>query len=67
MARILKCFDIPFSSGPHFVITLYHDPSVYMAVPHGPAHSFIELHKVVIYVINLASFHSLWLSMPVRD
>ena len=27
-ARILKWFDIPFSSGPHFVITLYHDPSV---------------------------------------
>ena len=27
-ARILKWFAIPFSSGPHFVRTLYHDPSV---------------------------------------
>ena len=27
-ARILKRFAIPFSRGPHFVRTLYHDPSV---------------------------------------
>ena len=27
-ARILKWFAIPFSSGPHFVQTLHHDPSV---------------------------------------
>ena len=27
-ARILKQFAIPFSSGPHFVRTLHHDPSV---------------------------------------
>ena len=27
-ARILKWFAIPFSSGPHFVKTLHHDPSV---------------------------------------
>ena len=27
-ARILKWFAIPFSSGPHFVRTLHHDPSV---------------------------------------
>ena len=26
--RILKWFAIPFSSGPHFVRTLHHDPSV---------------------------------------
>ena len=26
-ARILKWFAIPFSSGPRFVRTLYHDPS----------------------------------------
>ena len=26
-ARILKWFAIPFSSGPHFVRTLHHDPS----------------------------------------
>ena len=27
-ARILKWFAIPFSSGPHFVRPLHHDPSV---------------------------------------
>ena len=27
-ARILKWFAIPFSSGPHFVRTLPHDPSI---------------------------------------
>ena len=27
-ARILKWFSIPFSSGPHFVRTLHHDPSI---------------------------------------
>ena len=27
-ARILKCFAIPFSSGPHFVRCLHHDPYV---------------------------------------
>jgi len=27
-ARILKCFVIPFSSGPHFIRTLHHDPSI---------------------------------------
>ena len=27
-ARILKWFAIPFSSGPHFVITLHHDLSI---------------------------------------
>ena len=27
-ARILKWFAIPFSSGPHFVRTLHHDPCV---------------------------------------
>ena len=27
-ARMLKWFAIPFSSGPHFVRTLHHDPSI---------------------------------------
>ena len=27
-ATLLKWFSIPFSSGPHFVRTLHHDPSV---------------------------------------
>ena len=27
-ARILKWFAIPFSSGPHFIRSLHHDPSI---------------------------------------
>ena len=53
-ARILKWLVIPFSSGPHFVRTLYHDLSI-LAL-HGMAHSFIELDKALIYVISLISF-----------
>ena len=44
-ARILKWFAIPFSSGPHFVRTLHHDPSVLVAL-HGMAHSFNELDRL---------------------
>ena len=35
-ARILKWFAVPFSSGPHFVRPLHHDPSI-LGVPiqHG--------------------------------
>ena len=37
-ARILKWFAIPFSSGPHFVRTLHHDPSVWGGpTQHGPS------------------------------
>ena len=37
-ARILKWFAIPFSSGPHFVRTLHHDPSVLGGpTQHGPS------------------------------
>ena len=56
-ARIPKWFAIPFFSGPHFVRTLHHDPSI-LGGPawYGLAYSFIELHKAVIHVIILASF-----------
>ena len=54
-ARTLKWLAFPFSSGPHFVRTLYHDPSVMCAL-HGMAHSFIELEKAVVHVISLISF-----------
>ena len=40
-ARIVEWFDIPFSSGPCFVKTLHHDPSI-LGGPHGMAQSFIE-------------------------
>ena len=43
-ARILKWFAIPFSSRPHFVRTLHHDLSSWVAL-HGMAHSFVELDK----------------------
>ena len=46
---------IPFSSGPHFVKTLHHDPSVLDGL-HSVAHSFNELIKAVIHVISLVSF-----------
>ena len=54
-ARTLKWFAIPFSSGPRFVRTLYHDPSV-LGGPTWMAYSFIELHKAVVHVISLVSF-----------
>ena len=57
-ARILKWFAIPFSSGPHFVRTLHHDPSVLGGCTQfgSMAHSFIELDKVVVHVIKLVTF-----------
>ena len=54
-AGILKWFFIPFSSGPHFVRTLHHDPSIWVVL-HGMAHSFTELDKAVVHVISLVSF-----------
>ena len=60
-ARILKWFAIPFSSGPYFVRTLHHDPSICVAL-HSMAHSFTELDKAVIHVTNLVSFLWLWFS-----
>ena len=61
-ARILKWFAIPFSSGPHSVRPLHHDPSV-LGGPtwHGVMrgfmiNDFIELDKAVVHVTRLASF-----------
>ena len=54
-ARILKWFAIPFSSGPRFVRTLHHDPSV-LGGPTCMAHSFIELDKAVVHVIRLQCY-----------
>ena len=50
-ARILKWFDIPFSSGLHFVRTLARTCLSWVAL-HGMAHSFIELDKAVIQVVS---------------
>ena len=50
-ARTLKWFAIPFSSGPRFVRTLHHDPSILG----GP--SFTELDKAVVHVIPVAGSH----------
>ena len=54
-ASILKWFAIPFSSGPHFVRALHHDPSSWVAL-HSMAHSFTELDNAMIHVISLVSF-----------
>ena len=54
-ARILKWFAIPFSSGPHPVRPLHHNPSVLVG-PTWHAHSFTELDKAVVHVIRLVSF-----------
>ena len=61
-ARILEWFAILFSSGPCFVRTVHHDPSIWVA-PHSMAHSFIELDKAVVHVICLISFLRLWFSV----
>ena len=58
--RMLKWFAIPFSSGPHFVRTLHHDPS-WLAL-HGMAHNFTELDKAVVHVIRLVTLLWLWFS-----
>ena len=47
-----------FSSGPHFVRTLHHDPSI--LAPYMAWCSFIELDKAVVHVIRLVSFLWLW-------
>ena len=49
-ARIVKCFAIPFSSGPHSVRPLHYDLPILAWL------SFIELDKAVVHVIRLASF-----------
>ena len=61
-ARILKWFAIPFSSGPCFVRTLHHDPSV-LGAWHGMAHIFLELDRAVVLVIRLVSCLWLWFSV----
>ena len=55
MPRMLIWFEIPFSSGSHFIRTLHRDLSILGGL-HGIVHSFIELHKAVIHVIILVSF-----------
>ena len=54
-------FAIPFCSGPHFVRTLHHDPSVLGGL-HSMGHSFIELDKAVVHVIKLVGLMLLWVS-----
>ena len=54
LKAILKWFAIPFSSGPHSVRTLHHDPSI--LAPYMAWCSFIELDKAVVHVIRLVSF-----------
>ena len=55
--RILKCFAILFSSGPHFVRTLHPSKIIHPSwvALQGMAHSFLELDKAVVHVISLSS------------
>ena len=55
-ARILKWFAIPFCSGPHFVRTLHHDPSVLG----GPTQHGSWFYWAVVNMIRLVSFLWLW-------
>ena len=50
-ARILKWFAIPFSSGPHFVRTLRHHPSI-LGGPTWHGSEFPELDKAVVHVVR---------------
>ena len=49
-ARILKWLAIPFSSGPHSVRPLHHDPPVLSWVAPRAWLGFIELDKAVVLV-----------------
>ena len=59
-ARKVKWFAIPFSSGPHSVRPLHHDPPILGGPTRHAWLSFIELDKAVVLVIRLASFLWLW-------
>ena len=60
-ARILKWFATPFSSGPHFVRTLHHDPSV-LGGPTQHGSLFHLVRQGCMLVISLVSFLWLWFS-----
>ena len=54
-ARVLKCFAIPFWSGPRFARTLHMTLPSWVTL-HSMVHSFTELDKAVIHVISLINF-----------
>ena len=62
MARMLKWFAIPFSSGPHFIRTLHMTCPSWVAL-YRIVYSFTELDKAVVHVIRLVSFQWLWFSV----
>ena len=49
---MLNWFTIPFSSGPHLAELSTMTRLSWVAL-HGMAHSFIELDKAAIHVVNL--------------
>ena len=49
-ARILKWFAIPFSSGPHYVGPLHHDPPI-LGGPTG--HGLLSLSKIRLWCVWL--------------
>ena len=60
-AWIQKWLAIAISSGPSFVRTLHHDPSI-LCGPKWHGYSFFGLDKAVIHVVSLVSFLWLWFS-----
>ena len=60
-ARILKWFVIPFSSGPHSVRPLHHDPFI-LGGPRWHGSQFHWVRQAVVHVISLVSFLWLWFS-----
>ena len=79
-SRILKWFAILFSSGPHFVRTLHHDPSVldgstwhgsefYWVRQHcGPCEQFDEFSVIVVFILCalwwIRGFWEGWETLP---
>ena len=61
---MLKWFAISFSSGPCFVRTFQHDPSVLGGPTQHMAHSFTNLEKAVIHVFFDCDFHCVF---PLMD
>ena len=51
---MLNWFTIPFFSGPHFAELSTMTRLSWVAL-HGMAHSFTELDKAAIHVVNLVS------------
>ena len=66
-ARILKWFAIPFSSGPHFVRTLHHDPNILayflFTTKYAEKRAFLVAHMIK----NLPVIQETWVGSLGRE